>query len=1030
MDRTSELADAYVELKFSEFEPQRTQICRKTLNPTWNEDFRFEVSDDADLQNEPLELKVLDYDAVTADDPIGAVNIDLNSLLFSQGIINGWFPIYDTLKKNRGELNVLVKLQFFGDISPLKDSHLGVLLFCSENIPSSFKVVNVIGFVDVLINDQDPEYHWSDSFRTPRSSNEARQRVLYRLSGNMRRLVSKKVLEMGGNAVVGYQQSFDIEHQEHAITARAVGTACKLIPIEVPKVSPLMSPKSPKVDGLGSRISSINFEVAPININAADVSPVEADDKASDAKSEGDSSSVHEAASTRKEKAPKNPELLFLTMKIFPSNSVVHIGGIVSAKSVKLLDTYDRNIRDAWWTELREEIKTHARALGCPHVIGYSESTTIHKDLCVMSVSGTAAVLDLTAFHSGELPPVNSPSLARSAGNFADERMAPRYSDVVDVRRLNRRRKNLGCFPAHVPYSTKHSPFPMNFIKCKICKKRYVPEVLFATIDPPNDLKIFGNGQYLTAFVCRSKRKEQGELNAAIVSDPIPFLEYDIHRQLMYKLRVYGCNAIFGLKLQITIGDTLISASASGTAFHLPALPLLPVIQISRNIRILDEEDRKLVDLQNKITNLSATNRETIEGLVSEYEKSDGDTGTDSDSSSSSSSSGYDRNRVIVQIDDDADEDIIAVILNPSYPEGFQLTNVETVPSKWLEYENSLEEQLIESLNRGLPKPPSGTFAAKVFHQQMITLVKEASIKAVSHHTNRQLVTIFNDLIYELLYTVMHFKNCCVSGIEFEVQHPFENDIRIQLTAVAIGNLEIVGNRNQSIVSSLSQVFRRGSLSSTHSGTLPKNVTGLNNSVMKSLSEEDIVQNALNLHNEEGPLDPVNSLADVRVETFSKQNKRESFINMEEDDNEDENMSFMSDGSSNMPGNNVLDFTAAIQNLVKHVEITPLSFVAGGTIEKYLGHLTLHFVKENNANTETAGAFFHAFIMEVHGIVRAHVIALGGNGLISYKLNQMLFNEKNPAYALVSVQGDMVSIEYEDRQAQENWVPLTHQYSQ
>jgi Ca2+-dependent lipid-binding protein len=58
MDKASELTDAYVEVRFADQDLQRTAVCRKTLNPVWNEDFRFEVSDDADLQNEPLELKV------------------------------------------------------------------------------------------------------------------------------------------------------------------------------------------------------------------------------------------------------------------------------------------------------------------------------------------------------------------------------------------------------------------------------------------------------------------------------------------------------------------------------------------------------------------------------------------------------------------------------------------------------------------------------------------------------------------------------------------------------------------------------------------------------------------------------------------------------------------------------------------------------------------------------------------------------------------------------------------------------------
>lgn len=49
MDRTTELTgncdaltkDAFVEVKFADLDTMRTPVCRKTLNPIWNEDFRF-----------------------------------------------------------------------------------------------------------------------------------------------------------------------------------------------------------------------------------------------------------------------------------------------------------------------------------------------------------------------------------------------------------------------------------------------------------------------------------------------------------------------------------------------------------------------------------------------------------------------------------------------------------------------------------------------------------------------------------------------------------------------------------------------------------------------------------------------------------------------------------------------------------------------------------------------------------------------------------------------------------------------------
>ncbi len=70
----------------------------------------------------------------------------------------------------------------------------------------------------------------------------------------------------------------------------------------------------------------------------------------------------------------------------------------MSCRSVKLLDGLeenDRETRDIWWTEIRQEIRAHARCLGCNVVVGYSEDTVISEDVAVLCASGTAAVGDL-----------------------------------------------------------------------------------------------------------------------------------------------------------------------------------------------------------------------------------------------------------------------------------------------------------------------------------------------------------------------------------------------------------------------------------------------------------------------------------------------------------------------------------------------------------------------------------------------------------------------------------------------------------
>lgn len=56
-------------------------------------------------------------------------------------------------------------------------------------------------------------------------------------------------------------------------------------------------------------------------------------------------------------------------------------GATVCARSVKLLERVpnpdEPETRDSWWTELRMEIRSHARSLGCNVILGYSEVTTI-----------------------------------------------------------------------------------------------------------------------------------------------------------------------------------------------------------------------------------------------------------------------------------------------------------------------------------------------------------------------------------------------------------------------------------------------------------------------------------------------------------------------------------------------------------------------------------------------------------------------------------------------------------------------------
>lgn len=49
------------------------------------------------------------------------------------------------------------------------------------------------------------------------------------------------------------------------------------------------------------------------------------------------------------------------------------------------------------------------------------------------------------------------------------------------------------------------------------------------------------------------------------------------------------------------------------------------------------------------------------------------------------------------------------------------------------------------------------------------------------------------------------------------------------------------------------------------------------------------------------------------------------------------------------------------------VDITPLSFLPGGQVEKYLGNLNFFFIRESTSIRENGGisGFVHSFITEV-----------------------------------------------------------------
>lgn len=101
--------------------------------------------DDADLQDEPLQIRIMDHDTYSANDAIGKVNISLNPLLLPSldasaqpvqsgkgSVMSGWIPVFDTMHGIRGEINLIVKVDLFSDVNKFRQSSCGVQFFHCE----------------------------------------------------------------------------------------------------------------------------------------------------------------------------------------------------------------------------------------------------------------------------------------------------------------------------------------------------------------------------------------------------------------------------------------------------------------------------------------------------------------------------------------------------------------------------------------------------------------------------------------------------------------------------------------------------------------------------------------------------------------------------------------------------------------------------------------------------------------------------------------------------------------------------------
>uniref|UniRef100_A0AAR2JUU6 C2 domain-containing protein 5 n=1 Tax=Pygocentrus nattereri TaxID=42514 RepID=A0AAR2JUU6_PYGNA len=994
MDRASDLTDAFVEVKFGNT-TFKTDVYPKSLNPQWNSEwFKFEV-DDEDLQDEPLQITVLDHDTYSANDAIGKVYIDIDPLLSSEAatVISGWFPIYDTIHGIRGEINVLVKVELFNDLNRFRQSSCGVKFFCTTSIPRCYRAVMVHGFVEELVVNEDPEYQWIDRIRTPRASNEARQRLISLMSGELQRKIGLKVLEMGGNAVVGYLQCFDLEG-ESGLVVRAIGTACTLDKLSntytpATAINPCNSSPSKDIKeaGFGEEAPGVPLSSGPPTpLRAQTFSSFSPSKSYSRQSSSSDTelsltpkTGMGSGGSAGKEAGPLKAllrqqtqtaleqrvrthrhvcvfqEFPFFTLTSFPPGFLLHVGGVVSARSVKLLDrihnpalgntrsyklldwnsfTADEpETRDAWWEEIRQEIKSHAKALGCHAVVGYSESTSICEEVCILSASGTAAILSSRFMQD----------------IFIVLCLCVRFEDLMSP----------GCAFCHIPYDELNMPFPAQLTYCHCCRRYKVPDVLFTTIDLPTEANVTGKGCLIQARLCRTKKKAQGEGNATAISNLLPFLEYELHTQLMNKLKLRSMNALFGLRIQISVGENMLLGLASATGVYLTALPSPGGIQIAGKTPSDITYEQHISNMQKKINDTIAKNKELYEinppDLVEEVigspipEPRQRSRLFRSHSESSDEVSELDlshgkKDAFVLEIDDtDAVEDIHSLLTDAPTPPGFYSCNTEIMPGIY-----------------------NWTSALQMFTSVRVFRLSNVNL------TNQGLNKVFNDLCENLLKS-LYFKlrsmvPCCLCHVNFTVAVPEDELIQVRT---------ITENEDQ--LQFPLELSAESSSNPLNSAKAPS----VDYSSFTDRCSSWIEQLRLKAH----------TIRCGSIKTMSSLEKA----------------SPLPEGRSRSLRSN----RSYAGSSVTVVKMTPLSFIPGTKIIKYLGIINMFFIRETTSLREEGGVsgFLHSFIAEVFAMVRAHVAALGGNAVVSYNMKECVFMEnpnKNQAQCLINVSGDAV----------------------
>lgn len=432
------------------------------------------------------------------------------------------------------------------------------------------------------------------------------------------------------------------------------------------------------------------------------------------------------------------------------------------------------NIFTEWLDEARQEVRGHARLMRCNAVFGYSEqilpfggrqksskASSKKSDesddspaVFLIVAWGTAVRYDFsaalqenTSSRSSSSSSGEEESRSENATSSDDSSSSSSSSSSSDDsgqhrrRRRMRRKKRLrafakhkSCAACHLPFRRARSPLPAAFSWCKVCRGRHVPEILLATIDCPPELLLAHSkpASKLATNHARNEREDARNVVRAFVSRPIslskgshdkgrealakglsaalPFLEYDLHRQLVWAMRLKGFNSLWSCTYRYALtasmnkyddddssggredqdGGYQLVAVAEAKGALVVGLPVPTPLRcrLSSNAKQLTKNSLAVADEKNNanvgrvecwVKTLEVASRkacQTAQSLLDTALHSEDAQTTqnqqeehlDGNSSSSSSSSSSEEEHqdplAFIQIDDEADADVLETLLH------------------------------------------------------------------------------------------------------------------------------------------------------------------------------------------------------------------------------------------------------------------------------------------------------------------------------------------------------------------------------